>query len=213
MPLNPVPNYYASLDSLPDPTAATYEDADGFEIDLLFQKLNAIVEKLEAKLGISESSAQDTPLADTILTSLTTGKTKWAKVLSAMLGLTMVEADLASDVALNNTSNFFDGPSGSLTSGTWIIWGGVTVTDTGGAASITAKLWDGTNVESQGQVTVAAAAYLGTIPVWGIVTVGSTTTWKISCRDGAATTGAIKAAPTIGATGNVASGLRALKVA
>ncbi len=57
MPLNPVPSYPSALDSLPDPTSSTYEDADGFEIDLLLQKINAIVEALETKLGIGASTA------------------------------------------------------------------------------------------------------------------------------------------------------------
>lgn len=90
MPLNPVPNYPASLDSLPDPTNAIYEDDDGFEIDLLLQKHNAILELLEAKAGISESSAQDTPLANTVLQSLTNGKSKWATIITAMLAANAV---------------------------------------------------------------------------------------------------------------------------
>lgn len=63
MPLNPVPNYPASLDSLPDPTSATYEDDDGFEIDLLLQKQNAILEALESAVGT-------TPGASDLLTYL-----------------------------------------------------------------------------------------------------------------------------------------------
>jgi hypothetical protein len=57
VPLSPIPNYPTSLDSLPDPTTAQFEDDDGFEIDLLLQKLNAIAEALEAKLGIGSSTA------------------------------------------------------------------------------------------------------------------------------------------------------------
>lgn len=56
MPLNPVPNYPTSLDSLPDPTSATFTDDDGFELDLLLSKLNAIAELLEAKLGTGTST-------------------------------------------------------------------------------------------------------------------------------------------------------------
>lgn len=90
MPLNPVPNFPTSLDTLPDPTSTTYTDDDGFELDLLLKKLNAIVELLEAKAGISESSAQDTPLANTVLQSLTNGKAKWATIITAMLAANAV---------------------------------------------------------------------------------------------------------------------------
>ena len=52
MPLDPVPQWPGTgLDSLPDPTESTYEDDDGFEIDRLLQKHNAILEAAEAKLG------------------------------------------------------------------------------------------------------------------------------------------------------------------
>lgn len=52
MPLDPVPQWPGTgLDALPDPTTAQYEDDDGFEIDLLLQKHNAILEAVEAKLG------------------------------------------------------------------------------------------------------------------------------------------------------------------
>lgn len=98
MPLNPVPNWPASLDSLPDPTQATYEDDDGFEIDLLLQLHNAILEKLESKAGISESSAQDSPVADTVLASSTTGKSKWRKIVSAdITDGTIATADMAAN--------------------------------------------------------------------------------------------------------------------
>lgn len=75
MPLNPVPNYPVSLDSFPDPTDATYEDDDGFEIDYLLQKHNAAIEILEAKVGVTSS----VPAADTALEGTGTGASAWAK--------------------------------------------------------------------------------------------------------------------------------------
>lgn len=60
---------------------------------------------------------------------------------------TVLTNSLAADVALNNTSLFFDGPSVAQgTSGTWLVTGTVTVTDTVGGAGFNAKLWDGTTV-------------------------------------------------------------------
>jgi hypothetical protein len=57
MPLNPVPNYPASLDSLPDPTSASFMDDDGFEVDLLLAKHNAILEALESRVGVDAADA------------------------------------------------------------------------------------------------------------------------------------------------------------
>lgn len=79
MPLNPVPNYPASLDSLPDPTNAIYEDDDGFEIDLLLQKHNAILEALEAKLGIGNDPAA----ANEVLVGSGAGATHFRQILAA----------------------------------------------------------------------------------------------------------------------------------
>lgn len=79
MPLNPVPNYPASLDSLPDPTNAIYEDDDGFEIDLLLQKHNAILEALEFKLG----TGADLVAANELLVGSGAGATHFRKLLNA----------------------------------------------------------------------------------------------------------------------------------
>ena len=59
----------------------------------------------------------------------------------------MLTNSLGADVALNNVSNYFDGPSCPQgTVGTWFAAGTVTVTDSTGTATIYAKLWDGTTV-------------------------------------------------------------------
>jgi hypothetical protein len=56
------------------------------------------------------------------------------------------------DVPLNNTANYFDGPSTAQgASGTWFAAGTITLTDTGTTAIYACKLWDGTTVISSGQ--------------------------------------------------------------
>lgn len=96
-----------------------------------------------------------------------------------------------SDVALNNTANFFDGPSiAQGTSGTWWAAGTVSLVDTTGGAVFYAKLWDGTTViassisQSSGAgagITVSLSGYLAT-PAANI---------RISVRDITNTTGKI----------------------
>lgn len=90
MTLNPVPVWPVGLDALPEIDPDAYQDDDGVEADLLINKHSAILELLQAAFGISESLAQNTPLADTVLTALTNGKFKWGKVLTAMLAANAV---------------------------------------------------------------------------------------------------------------------------
>ena len=66
-------------------------------------------------------------------------------------------ASLGADVALNNTANYFDGPSiAQGTVGTWFVSGAVTITESSGA-NIQAKLWDGTTVIASGYPLIAGA--------------------------------------------------------
>lgn len=144
MPLNPVPNWPASADSLPDPTSANFEDDDGFEIDLLLQKHNALLELIEAVVGNSESSPQNTPLANTVLQSLTNGKFKWATIVTAMLAanaITQVGSAIGSSSDPTTTSTSFV----DLTDMS------VTLTTTGG--DLIAILVDTTSNNTTGQVT------------------------------------------------------------
>lgn len=167
MPLNPVPNWPASLDSLPDPTSANFEDDDGFEIDLLLQKHNAILEALEAAFGISESSPQNTPLADMVITSLTTGKYKWGKVLTAMLAANAVtQSGYASGVSGTTTTSasYVDMADMSVTltttttGGDVLVWFNSTVSHSLAANYIFLAIQEGANTPvADRQVTASGA--------------------------------------------------------
>lgn len=66
---------------------------------------------------------------------------------------------LGADVALNNTANYFAGPSiAQGTSGTWFASGSVGLADTAGAATFDVKLWDGTTVIASGRFVSTAAS-------------------------------------------------------
>lgn len=98
---------------------------------------------------------------------------------------------LGADVAMNNTANYFTGPSvANSGTGIWFASGTVTVIDTGSIATVYCKLWDGTTVIASAstrtpavndQTTVSLSGYLAS-PAGNI---------RISCRDASATTGAI----------------------
>ena len=65
---------------------------------------------------------------------------------------------LSGDVTLNNTSNYFLGPTCAQgTTGTWWAAGTVVVTDSNGAATFSVKLWDGTTVIASAVVRTTGA--------------------------------------------------------
>jgi hypothetical protein len=111
--------------------------------------------------------------------------------LAALTG-SKITASLGSDVALNNTANYFDGPSVAQgATGTWFVIANVTCSDTAGAANFFAKLWDGTTVIDSGNANGGGANIRVNITLAGVITspVGNL---KISVRDPDTTTGKIE---------------------
>lgn len=88
---------------------------------------------------------------------------------------------LGADVALNNTANYFDGPSVAQgTAGTWFVSGTVTL-DSGAAERIYAKLWDGTTVIASAELLIDSLNAQRTISLSGYL-VAPAGNLKISCR-------------------------------
>jgi hypothetical protein len=85
------------------------------------------------KIGYSESSAQDSPLANTVLTSLTNGKSKWATIVTAMLAANSVTQRPAV-VAGTTTPTTTSGTAVALADPT------LTLTTTGGDLDIEATM-------------------------------------------------------------------------
>jgi hypothetical protein len=67
MALNPTATFPTTIASIVDPLAATLENAEGFEHDLLHQKENNEIEAVQTKVGINNSA--DTSSLDYKLTS------------------------------------------------------------------------------------------------------------------------------------------------
>lgn len=96
-----------------------------------------------------------------------------------------------SNISLNNTANYFDGPQVAQgTFGTFLATGTVTLSDTAGAAIFLCKLWDGTNIISSGRWDSKAINDTGIIALSGVIT-SPANNIKISCRDSTTTTGII----------------------
>lgn len=98
---------------------------------------------------------------------------------------------LSGDVAMNNTANYFTGPTiAQGTSGTWWASGTVTLVDTAGAAAFICKLWDGTTVIASGRITSTAANNPTALALSGFLA-SPAANINIACRDTASTSGAI----------------------
>jgi hypothetical protein len=104
--------------------------------------------------------------------------------------LSSLTNSLGSDVLLNNTANYFDGPSvapGGV--GTWSVSGTVTVFDSA-TAVIYCKLWDGTTVMASAPVVVLSSQTLAPLSLSGTIA-NPAGNIRISCRDITTTGGKI----------------------
>ncbi len=106
-------------------------------------------------------------------------------------GMEKITNSLSGNVALNNTGSYFTGPTiAQGTSGTWLVFGTVTLTDTAGAANFRAKLWDGTTVISSSFVHTDAANNTRTLSLSGYI-VSPAGDIRISIQDETSTSGVI----------------------
>lgn len=125
--------------------------------------------------------------------------------------LSYLEADLGSNVTMTNSGTVYDGPSVSLTAGTWLIVGLITVR---GAQTtiVNAQLWDGTTIEAISEQQIQANNECLSFSLCGIVVVASTATYRLAARANA--TGAtIRASTPTGGASATASIIRAVKIA
>lgn len=122
----------------------------------------------------------------------TTGITTPGPVNGAATMLSPITNSLSGDVALNNTANYFDGPSVAQgTSGTWFVSGSVLLQDNAGIATINVKLWDGTTTIASAKCRILATNGEVMISLSGYIT-SPAGNLRISCRDGSSTSGLIE---------------------
>ena len=106
-------------------------------------------------------------------------------------GMSPITNSLSGDVACNNTSNYFTGPTiAQGTAGTWFASGSVTLIDTAGAADFNVKLWDGTTVIASGRGVVDAANTEIVVHLSGYLAAPAGNI-RISVNDATSTSGAI----------------------
>lgn len=114
------------------------------------------------------------------------------KVSGAPVSMSPITASLSGDVTMNNTANYFTGPSiAQGTSGTWLVMGSVTARSTAGAANFMAKLWDGTTVIDSGRMASLGVNNDIVFALSGYITAPAGNL-RISVRDESDTSGLIK---------------------
>lgn len=117
----------------------------------------------------------------------------FTKLSGAPVLMSPITNSISGDVALNNTSNYFTGPTVAQgTAGTWFVSGSVQLVDTAGGASIVAKLWDGTTVIDSGAYNPQAANENGRVSLSGFIT-SPAGDLRISAKDSSSTSGKILA--------------------
>lgn len=142
--------------------------------------------------ALTELAVGDVDRANDVLpiVDIGAGSTKKIKVVS-LLNISTMANTLSGDVALNNTANYFTGPTVAQgTSGTWFASGGVQLTDTAGAAGFDVKLWDGTTVIASSIVNIPAASADVYAHLSGFI-VSPAGNIRISVKDVTSTSGAI----------------------
>ncbi len=189
-------------------TIITKTSAKSFFITGAFPSQSNFADTIDSCIFSNESSAQSIPTLNittklsALAANITTvsANTVYATVGGMLTGtlpnptfsMSPITNSLGSDVALNNTANYFDGPSiAQGTSGTWLVNGTVTLTDTAGAATFVAKLWDGTTVIDSGAFTTAGANNNGSIALSGYLATPAANL-RISVRDSTSTSGKIQ---------------------
>ena len=125
--------------------------------------------------------------------AISDGGTGTAKIITENIGITeRYTNSLGADVDLNNTANYFTGPTCAQgTVGTWFASGSVTLLSTGGATNMFAKLWDGTTVIDSAFATTSGADNAVVISLSGYLSAPAGNI-RISCRDINGTNGKIK---------------------
>jgi hypothetical protein len=139
----------------------------------------------------TDTLTNKTLTAATLNGGVTLGTPAYGQTSTGAVSLTTITNSLVSDVALNNTGTFFDGPSVAQgTSGTWKASGTVLLTGTSGDV-IKAKLWDGTTVIAATAGPVPATAGLS-LALSGVITTPAGNI-RISVEDASNTSGNIRA--------------------
>lgn len=160
----------------PTPPIAAY--SDGMPFDFFARNMNGGAATLSVS-GLSPMSIVNPNLRTLSSAAITKGgavrvltdATNSRFVMQSPPVGALLTNSLAGDVSMNNTGQFFTGPTVPQgTVGTWYATGTVTLLDTAGAASFNVKLWDGTTVIASTRINAAASNAYATASLSGFIT-------------------------------------------
>lgn len=107
---------------------------------------------------------------------------KWAAAAGG--SLTSFQEILGADVTMTNANQYYDALTHSCVAGTWLFIGRIVFLTSGtNTHSYTARIWDGTTTWDEaniGSIGLTANGWPFIIPMQAVVTLGSTTTVKLS---------------------------------
>lgn len=129
--------------------------------------------------------------------------------------ISYLTASLSADVQLTTTGTFYDGPSISLPSGTWLVTGQITITRTATTlATYTGRIVsNSTTVASSQQSVVSVNPHSANIHLHCVLVLASTTTVKLTATSSAGTTTThMKAATNTYSGGNNATTISAIRL-
>jgi hypothetical protein len=133
---------------------------------------------------------------------------------AATASLTSASAFLAADVSMPSANTYYDGPTVSLASGTWLVMASATIgRTTTTAGHYTMRISTGTtHYASVQQYHASVANNWAALSCNAIITLAATTTIKLQTA-GTITSDVLKAATANNGSGNNATGLVAVRIA
>jgi hypothetical protein len=178
-------------------------------------------------IGLDTALAGKAPIAAAVPVGGTTGqvltKTSGADYAAAWEtpsggggAISYADATLAADVALAANNTWYDGPSVTLSSGTWVIHvGGHYRRGTTGAANVAIRAWDGTTAYAHAEVYHPSVTNVEVNPVaFGIAVLAGSATVTLQMLASSGNAAALmKAATAANGQGNIATRITAVKLA
>jgi hypothetical protein len=122
---------------------------------------------------------------------------------------------LGSNIALNNASNYFNGPNtGSLGANgqAWLIMATAQVDDTAGPASVAVGIFNGATNLAESAVTTAGAFYEGCISIAVVVVLTAATTFTLRAK-GLSTTSRLLTSNGVSSFANISTSITAVRLA
>lgn len=119
---------------------------------------------------------------------------------------------LGSNVTMTNANQYYDGPSVSLGIGTWLVMAAVDVAPAVNGTEVGAKIWDGTTVYASAETWAGITGSASTTFLATLITLGSTTTIKVSAVSQIANS-TLRSSLIVNAAGNTCTYIRAIQIA